>query len=98
MTKRALLYELALNGMKGSRGQKIDNLRNQLRLVRQKTRGSGPVMTVYASANNGSKENDLVVAYDSNCTDGTACEYDSDATDCSEIEGFTVFRMRSRAV
>jgi hypothetical protein len=95
MTKRTLLFELELNGMKGLRGQKIDNLRNQLRLVRQKTRRNGPVMTVYASANNGPKENDPV-AYDSDCTDVTACEYDSDATDCSEIEGFTVFRKRRK--
>ena len=96
MTKRLLLYELALNGMKGLRGQKIDNLRNQLRLFRQKTRRIGLVMTVYASANNGPKEKDPVVAYDSDCTDVTACEYDSDATDCSEIEGFTVFRKRRK--
>ena len=96
MTRRALLYELELYGMKGLRGKKIDNLRNRLRLVRQKTRRNGPVMTVYASANNGSKENDPVVAYDSDCTDVTACEYDSDATDCSEIEGFTVFRKRRK--
>ena len=97
MTRRALLYELELYGMKGLRGKKIDNLRNRLRLVRQKTRRNGPVMTVYASTNNGPKENDSE-AYDSDCTDGTAYEYDSDATDYSEIEGFTVFRKRSRAV
>jgi hypothetical protein len=96
MTRRALLYELALNGMKGMQHQKREILRNQLRLVRQKTRRNGPVMTVYASANNGPKEKDPVVAYDSDYTDVTVCEYDSDATDCSEIEGFAVFRKRRK--
>ena len=96
MRKRDLIHELFLNGMKGMQNQKKEILRNQLRLFRQKTRRIGPVMTVYASANNGSKENDPVVAYDSDCTDVTACEYDSDATDCSEIEGFTVFRKRRK--
>ena len=95
MTKIDLIHELLLHGMKGMQNQKKEILRNQLRLVRQKTRRIGPVMTVYASANNGPKENDPA-AYDSDCTDVTACEYDSDATDCSEIEGFTVFRKRRK--
>ena len=93
MTKRDLIHELTLNGMKGISRLKKEILRNQLKLIRRKTGTSGQVATSYdALENNGSKGSDSV-AYDSDSTDAAANEYDSDATDCSEMEidGFIVY-------
>jgi len=95
MTKRDLIHELTLNGMRGLHNQKKEILRNQLKLIRLKTGTSGQVATSDASENNGSKGSDSV-AYDSDSTDAAAAadEYDSDATDCSEIDGFIVYSQR----
>ena len=92
MTRRDLIHELTLNGMKGISKLKKEILCNQLKLIRLKSGRSGQVATSFASENNSSKGSDSV-AYDSDSTDAAADEYDSDATDCSEMEidGFIVY-------
>ena len=86
MKKAHIIYELGLRGTKGVHNKSVVVLRTLLQAVRPK-KVEAPAPLDVDSAERGERD-----------PDGTDDDYDSDATDCSEIEGFSVRRKRHQAV